>query len=180
MDRRDDRHLRPATPPITHYSASPTPPARLLDGWDPTAHPGQRSPHVPATPERSFKRIGGPICYTDDGTTGLEPDARRAMNPKQGAPKDGWDGLFETQIPFKHQIHVLLYHLPGIFLALVIGVVVNVILEEILKRISRKLSESTYLTFVWVGLVIYLIFFTTFDTWVAAKIHWYKIVPYPR
>ena len=101
------------------------------------------------------------------------------MNP--GSKKvDAWDSLFENQIPFKHQIHVFLYHLPGILLALVIGVAVNVLIEEILKRISKRVAESNWLTFIWVALVIYLIFFTRFDYWVAEKIHWYKIVPAGR
>ena len=91
-----------------------------------------------------------------------------------------WDYLFSNEIPFKSTILLLLYHLPGFVAAVMIGLAFNVILEEILGRISRKLSESTYVTFAWIVLVVYIVFFTPFDRWVADQIHWYRIVPRPR
>lgn len=90
-----------------------------------------------------------------------------------------WEFLFNKGIPFQHQLHVFCWHFPGILCAIFIGITVNVMVEEILKKISKRVAEHFLVTLTWMALVVYLIFFTNFDTWVATKIHWYKIVPYP-
>ena len=90
-----------------------------------------------------------------------------------------WEFLYSRGIPFQHQLHVFCYHFPGIFCSLLIGLMTNMLLEEVLKRISRRVAEHFLVTLVWMGLVVYLIFFTPFDSWLATKIHWYQIVPSP-
>lgn len=90
-----------------------------------------------------------------------------------------WEFLYGRSIPFQHQLHIFCWHFPGILCAVVIGIVTNVVLEEILKRISKRVAEHFLVTLTWVGLVLYLIFFSGFDNWVAQKIHWHKIVPNP-
>ena len=100
--------------------------------------------------------------------------------PKNAPGNSGeYEFLFGKDIPFKHELHVFLWHLPGIFCAVVIGVVVNVLLEEILKRISKRVAEHPLTTIVGVVVIFYLIFATNFDTWLATQIHWWKIVPWP-
>ena len=102
-------------------------------------------------------------------------------DPKKYAPGSAgdWEFLYGRSIPFKHELHVFLWHLPGIVAAVAIGVAVNMTLEEILKRVSKRVAEHALVRLVWIALLVYLIFFTGFDTWVATQIHWYKIVPYP-
>lgn len=90
-----------------------------------------------------------------------------------------WEFLYGRTIPFKHELHVFLWHLPGIVAAFVVGLLVNMVLEEILKRISKQIAEHKLVTLVWMGAVVYLIFFTGFDAWIAAKIQWAKVVPRP-
>ena len=106
--------------------------------------------------------------------------ADTSVIPKYAPGSAGdWEFLFGKDIPFKHELHVFLYHLPGIFVAVVLGVVLNVLLEEVLKKFSKKVAEHPLTTLVGVVLMIYLIFFTQFDVWIAYKIHWWKIVPWP-
>lgn len=90
-----------------------------------------------------------------------------------------WEFLYGKTIPFKHELHVFLWHLPGIVAAVVLGMLINMVLEEILKRFSKAVAEHWIVTLTWMAAVVYLIFFTGFDHWVAAKIHWAKIVPRP-
>jgi NhaP-type Na+/H+ or K+/H+ antiporter len=81
-----------------------------------------------------------------------------------------WEFLYGKTIPFKHELHVFLWHLPGVVCALALGMLANMVLEEILKRISKSVAESRVVMLAWMGLVVYL---------VSAKIHWSKIVPRP-
>jgi hypothetical protein len=98
-------------------------------------------------------------------------------NPQPTAQE--WEFLYKNDIPFKHQLHHFFWHFPGILCAVVIGIVTNMLLEEILKKFSKRVAEHTLVTLTWVGLIIYLVFFTNFDHWVARKISWHKIVPPP-
>lgn len=91
----------------------------------------------------------------------------------------GWDFLFGKTIPFKAEMHIFAWHLPGILCAFAIGLMANWLLEETLKLVSKRVAEHALVTVTWVALVIYIIFFSGFDNWLAYKIHWYKICPPP-
>jgi formate/nitrite transporter FocA (FNT family) len=96
-----------------------------------------------------------------------------------GSKDDSWDYLFGKDIPFKGELHVLAWHLPGIICAFALGLLINWLLEETLKLFSRRASEHPLVTVVWVALVIYMIFFSRFDHWVAEKISWNKVCSRP-
>jgi hypothetical protein len=90
-----------------------------------------------------------------------------------------WEFLFAHDIPGKRQLLLFLYHLPGILVATIIGFMVNMLLEEVVKRFSKRIAESGYLNVVWIGLIVFLVFFTNLDHWVAEKTRWREVFTRP-
>lgn len=93
---------------------------------------------------------------------------------------DAWDSLFGREIPFKAEAQILLYALPGILLAILLGIALNVMLEWVISKIHRGASKSNYWALVGLAFTIYVTGFTPFNAEVARITRWYKIVKPPR